>query len=296
MIQRQEKRPSEPRKAGVEEETSSSSLLRSTRNPLISEIRRQLGHGSSRGQDFFAIEGPRLLSEAIRAGIGIETFLATPSWDEDPGHAPLLRSLRAAAKTSRRVDARVMRALSDTEQPQGLLALARRPGLPALAPVLASAPLLLVLVDLQDPGNCGTLARSHLAFGGSLLITVGSTADLWAPKALRASAGAVFHLACLHFPSFADLRRHPLLQPIPLLAAVPQGGRPPVALPLDRPQALLIGNEGRGLSPAILGSCAEKVSLPMSVPSESLNAAVAGSLLLYELTRTCRPSSDSAAS
>ncbi len=149
----------------------------------------------------------------------------------------------------------------------------------------ASPPLVLVLAALQDPGNVGTLLRSAEAFGATAAILLAGTATPWSGKALRASVGSAFRLPLVPARDAADAAA--LLRPhrIRSYAAVASGGRGPLDAAFHQPAALWIGNEGAGLSAAELGACDERISLRMPGPVESLNAAVAGSLLLYEAAR-----------
>ena len=263
----------------------SMAILQSPRNPWICELRRLWTHSNFRRQRLFPIEGPKLIEEAGKAGIIMDTVLTTPRFEASSQHSALLANLRQTAGTYRLAEEQVLQSISNAEQHQGILALAQRPKTQSLEQLFSLPQFVLVLVDMQDPGNCGALARSHLAFGGRLLVTIGSTADPLSSKALRASAGAVLHLSLAHFRTFPEFHSHNLFSRLPLLAALPRGGRHPESLSAKIPAALLMGNESRGLPVEVLQICAEKISLPMADITESLNAAVAGSLLLYELGR-----------
>jgi TrmH family RNA methyltransferase len=176
-----------------------------------------------------------------------------------------------------------------TEQPQGIAALVHPPDFSSdmlfrgpSSHVLA--PLILVLAGLQDPGNVGTLLRSAEAFAASGVLLLPGTASPWNPKALRASAGSAFRVPAVNATE-ADaldlLARHN----IPAIAAVAREGTPISDAPLAGSCALLIGNEGAGLSDSLLAAAAHRITIPMPGNVESLNAAIAGSLLLYETAR-----------
>jgi TrmH family RNA methyltransferase len=141
--------------------------------------------------------------------------------------------------------------------------------------------MLVVLAGLQDPGNVGTLIRSAEAFGATGVLLLPGTASPWNPKALRASAGSAFRVPMLAI-SEADALNLLRDRHVPALAAVAHDGVTVAQAFLAEPAALLIGNEGAGLSPALLSAAARRVTIPMPGPVESLNAAIAGSLLLYE--------------
>jgi RNA methyltransferase, TrmH family len=179
-----------------------------------------------------------------------------------------------------------------TEQPQGIAALIHPPVFSADAIFRtpaphATAPLILVLAGLQDPGNVGTLLRSAEAFAASGVLLLPGTASPWNPKALRASAGSAFRVPAVNVTetdALGLLARHN----IPAIAAVAREGMPVNEAPLANACALLIGNEGAGLSDKLIARAAHRITIPMPGNVESLNAAIAGSLLLYEAARQRR--------
>ncbi len=260
-------------------------VLRSPGNPYIRKLRHFLSQSNFRHSDHFPIEGPKLIQEAIRAGLSFETILLTPRFENRPDAAPLLHSLHQQTRRFLQVEEDVLQALSDTCQSQGILGLAKKAMAPHLQSLTDITGIVLVLADLQDPGNCGTLIRTFLAFGGTVVATVGMTADPLSPKALRSSAGATLHVRSFHYTDFQEFQSHPVFSRIPLYAAVIRHGRLPSSFFAELPWGLVIGNESRGIPPEILDSCRDGISLPMEEITESLNAAVAGSLLLYELSR-----------
>jgi TrmH family RNA methyltransferase len=174
----------------------------------------------------------------------------------------------------------VFASAAGTEQPQGIAALVHPPASSADA-LFLDVPLILVLGGLQDPGNVGTLLRSAEAFGATGALLLPGTASPWNPKALRASAGSAFRMPTVSAnedEALTFLSKHRVLA----IAAVSRGGTPIEAAPLARPCALLIGNEGAGLSEKLIAAAQHRITIPMPGKVESLNAAIAGSLLLYE--------------
>lgn len=147
----------------------------------------------------------------------------------------------------------------------------------------ASAKRILMLSDLQDPGNLGTILRSACAFGTDSLILAGACADVYGPKALRASMGAAFRIRQLRIPDTSDAVLAVKARGRRVLATALSPESVPVTdLQLSADDVFLIGNEGNGLSRAILTLCDRSVILPMSGPMESLNAGVAASICLWE--------------
>jgi TrmH family RNA methyltransferase len=174
--------------------------------------------------------------------------------------------------------------------PQGIAALVHAPAWSVeQSCVPARKPLVLIAAGLQDPGNVGTLVRSAEAFGAACVLTTAGTVSPWNPKAVRASAGSAFRVPVMRVSTeeLTALRRDGL----DLFAAVAEesrSGPPPVAAAdadLTGACALMIGNEGAGLAAEWLELAAHRITIPTPGPVESLNAAIAGSLLLYEAAR-----------
>jgi len=166
----------------------------------------------------------------------------------------------------------ILVAVGDTVQPRSPVSVIPIPATPAVRDKDT-----LVMVDISDPGNVGTMIRSADAFGWDLA-AVGQTADPWSPKVLRAGAGA-------HFTSRISVSDHPFDEtPMPgldVVASVVSGG--PAPQRLDRPIALLVGSEAHGLAARTLEHADRTVSLAMPGGTESLNAAIAASILMYAL-------------
>lgn len=251
-------------------------LIESRQNPRVKELRAALARTGRTPSGLIAIEGEHLFAEAVRSRLrfasiflreGYQPSFALP---DDAEHLALPPDVFASAVA--------------TEQPQGIAALVHPPAITAEMLFRGPAPLILVLQALQDPGNVGTLIRSAEAFAANGLLLLPGTASPWNPKALRASAGSAFRVPVIN-ASEAEaldlLARHN----IPAIAAVARAGTPVNKAPLAGPCALLIGNEGAGLSESLLAAAARRITIPMLGNIESLNAAIAGSLLLYEASR-----------
>ena len=151
--------------------------------------------------------------------------------------------------------------------------------------MLQATPLVVIAAGLQDPGNLGTLVRSAEAFGATGMILLPGTVSLWNGKTLRASSGSAFRLPVIAMAAeeaFAALRAHG----VRLLAAVARDGE--AEADLRGPSALLLGNEAAGLPGEWIAAADARVTIPCPGPVESLNAAVAGSVLLYDAMRQRR--------
>jgi RNA methyltransferase, TrmH family len=262
--------------------------IESPKNPVIAEFMDCFSRGNSRKRPYIPVEGPQMIREAIQAGLQVEAGLFHQGFlDSEEGPATLDACSGSPARLYRTSE-RLLRKAAATENPQGILALIRKPVVADLNTIVSARVPVLALVDVQDPGNCGALIRTFLAFGGRLVLTVGSTADLYGPKVIRASAGSILRVVALHFATADEFRKTAPLDALPWVATCPSTGIPPQLCPLKPPFILLVGNEGSGLGPEILASCRERISLPTSQGVESLNAAVAGSLVIYELARSMR--------
>ena len=172
----------------------------------------------------------------------------------------------------------VLERVADAVTPQGVLAAARLP----VATLEAVRPgTVLVLCDLRDPGNVGTLVRTADATGAAGVVLCGPGVDPTNPKALRASAGSVFHVPVVVAEldeALADLRA----KGARVLASVVRGGADPATSDLAGPSALVIGNEATGLEESVVARCDGSLTIPMAGRAESLNAAMAGAMLAYE--------------
>jgi len=239
--------------------------LTSEKNPLLKAVRRAASRGSLTEDGFALAEGPHLLEEALRSRVEIGAVIATES--------------AAAGVEERRVVRvadRTFAQLSCTETPQGVLALVRPP-VWTMSDLLRGAPLVVLLDRIQDPGNAGAILRAAEAFGATGVVFLKGTVSPYNPKCMRGSAGSIFRV-----PLVAGVAED-ALPDLPLYAADPRA-----AMPLDRanlagPCAIVIGREGGGMSPALLRR-ATGVRIP-TTGVESLNAAVAAGILLYEARR-----------
>ena len=255
-------------------------LIESRQNPRVKELRAALARTGRTASGLVAIEGEHLVAEALRSHLRFATVFLRDNYQppfatpDDAEHLLLPPDVFLSAVA--------------TEQPQGIAALVHPPVFsPDTYPdtlFRGPATLILVLAGLQDPGNVGTLLRSAEAFAATGVLLLPGTASPWNPKALRASAGSAFRvpsLAANETEGLALLAQHN----IPAIAAIAREGTAVGEAPLAGPCALLIGNEGAGLSDSLLAAAAYRITISMPGNVESLNAAIAGSLLLYESAR-----------
>ena len=255
-------------------------IVQSRQNARVKELRAGFAHPSKTEQDRIAIEGEHLLLEALAARLNIPAIFIRA------GSEPFLSRIALPESTEIiSLPPDVFSSAVQTESPQGIAALieAQRFTLENILEA-SEAPLIVIAAALQDPGNLGTLVRSAEAFGAAGLITLPGTVSPWNQKALRASAGSVFRLpvvAAREGDVFPELTS----RQITVLAAAANQGEPVTSHDLTRSTALILGNEGSGIPPEILQRATGRVTIPIPGPVESLNAAIAGSILLYEASR-----------
>lgn len=265
---------------------SARAIITSRDNRWLKTFRTAL-RSSRPEENRIALEGVHLVTEAIRSGLKIEALLVSTSGEK---HLAELQSQLDHSTHVLRTSDKLFASVADTETPQGIAALVHAPE-SKLENMLVVAPLVIVLVAAQNPGNVGAILRSAEAFGATGVIATRGTAHPYSPKALRASSGS-----SLRLPVIADLAapialtqlRVSGLQILAASASQNSKAKRPDELDLRAPFALLIGNEGAGLPPEIERSADARIRIQLAEPVESLNAAVAASLILYEAARQRR--------
>lgn len=248
-------------------------VITSKSNERVKMLREALRGKASRPGELVGLEGPKLLEEAVKAGLDIEAVYVREGME--PAFA------RGFAGKLVVMSAEVFASATDTLTPQGLAVLVRIPAEKTVR-VEALRGVSLLVESVQDPGNLGTLIRSAEAFGAEAVFLTGESVNPWSPKVLRASAGSVFRMPIVRLASLESLNDEPKLS---LYAAMAQQAFVDNLLrtKLRFPCVLMVGNEGAGLSGEAVDAADGKIWIPCA--TESLNAGVAGSLLLYEAMR-----------
>ena len=229
----------------------------------------------------FVAEGVRSVEELLRSNIAIRGALVTTKLAAAPRGELLRRSLDESGVEVAELSEKEFLTAAETDSPQGVLAIGEVPvrSLHTLEiPILCR---ILVLDAVQDPGNVGTILRTASALGATATIALPGTVDLWNPKVIRSSMGAQFGHAAFH-AEWADLVKLLDRERIELWAADAQGEPLDLGRAVQR-LAIVVGNEGSGLSPAIRARAQRTISVPLASGVESLNVAVAAGILLYEL-------------
>jgi RNA methyltransferase, TrmH family len=239
------------------------------------ELRKAIRSGTLTSHGLLAVEGPNLLTEADKSGLEIIDVFALPE-----AMLPMV-----LPKALYQVPPALFKTIQDTEHSQGVIATVR-PRTFALQDVLEASPeLVIVLGRLQDPGNVGTILRIGESFGATGCIALPGTVSFYNSKVLRASAGSVFRLPHVAGIDSDEIFRALRLHNISIVGTSPTAGTTIDKWDWRKPAAIVVGNEGGGLSSEELGHCDTVLRIPHRTTVESLNSATAAAVVLYEAFR-----------
>jgi len=260
-------------------------IVQSKQNARLKELRRALSRPGQGERGLAGIEGLNLLHEALRASLRVAcVFVAHEARN------PLEGLALPPATEVLLVPRMLLNSALDTESPQPVAALVEPPDWTWAHMLKAqdkSSALVVLLAGIQDPGNLGTILRSAEAFGANGVVSLPGTVSCWNPKAVRASAGSVFRLPVLEMAAeecFGGLRE----AGVRIFTTDVDGTHAADRMNLAGPVAFLIGNEGNGVPEELAAQADGAITVPCPGPVESLNAAVAASVLLYETSRQRR--------
>jgi RNA methyltransferase, TrmH family len=255
--------------------------IESKDNARLKELRKALARPGAAGRGLAGIEGLKLLDEALRAGLRLATVFVAQ------GSERLIEAIRLSPETEILcLPKKLLDAALATDSPQPVAALVEPPNWSWQQLLIQNQKktLVVVLAGIQDPGNLGAILRSAEAFGATGVVSLPGTVSAWNPKAVRASAGSVFRVPLI--VTSAD-ECFPRLHSgdVTIWATVPIRAQAANEVNLAKAVALIIGNEGNGLPEELLARADGLIAIPCPGPVESLNAAVAASVLLYEASR-----------
>jgi TrmH family RNA methyltransferase len=258
--------------------------LTSSKNPLLKEVRKAILRGTLTAEGFAVAETFRLLEEALRSDSEVQAVLVAQSIRSAvENHIRGLSGPRVIA-----IPDELFREISSTETAQGVMTLVRPPNW-TLDQIFRGQSLTVVLDGVQDPGNAGSIVRAAEAFGASGVAFLKGSVNPYNPKCVRASAGSLFRVPCVHGVEESVLRAAIAQRRLDVYAAAAAGERALGDVDFRGHCALIIGSEGHGVSETLRAS-AVALRIPTS-GVESLNAAMAAGILLYEARcqRTVRP-------
>lgn len=295
--------------AGHRTAQDAADVITSRDNRWVKMFRAGL-RGSGPAQDeAIAVEGPKLIEDALRHGLEAEAVMVSESAERYM--EPILRAASASeagiarSRVFRSTD-KIFESMSGTEAPQGVAALFRQPqwdfedllrGAGAGSEEFGERgakglPLIVVLAGVQDPGNVGTVLRSAEAFGATGVVAARGTADPWSPKAVRASAGSALRLPLLRGMALPVLLAQLKVSHVAVIAAAAaahsadgETAAGETRADFSKPCAIFIGSEGAGLPHEVESAADARMAISMAKSVESLNAGVAASILLYEAAR-----------
>ena len=251
-------------------------MITSSQNSKIKLVRALLGRAKERRDaNAFVVEGVRLVEEAVTRDWRFETVLYDKSLSERG--KSLVERLRSRGVEVEEISDGLMRSVSETETPQGILAILKLTQLP----IANSLDFVLIPDQIRDPGNLGTLLRTAAAAGVQAVLLPPETTDVFAPKVLRSSMGAHFQLP-IHSMMWDEIKVQTKGLQVYL---ADMDGRSCWETDLRQPLALIIGGEAEGVSEEARMLTTQKISIPMAGNVESLNAGVAGSVLMFEVVR-----------
>jgi TrmH family RNA methyltransferase len=260
------------------------SQLTSRDNPLLKTI-RLISSGSRRAPSHLVLaEGIRVLEQATRSKYEIEAVVFSEHFGSSERGQSLLQAWRSKGVRLFRTGAKLFESVSDVQNPQGALALMRVPEtcLSEMAPV--SNALILCACEIQDPGNLGTLIRAAAAAGATMTCTTKGTVSARSPKSVRASAGLFFHMPVVEHVETSDLLNHCARNSIRLYRTDTRQGSAHTETDLQSSCAIMLGNEAAGLSDSDLAEI-PSIHIPMAKGVESINVAMAGTIILFEAFR-----------
>lgn len=245
---------------------------------LARDLRRRRARERQR---LFVAEGVRAVEELLASPLTIRGVLVAPQLADAPRGAALVESARRRTVDLAHVDEREFASAAETESPQGVLAIAEIPERALDDLALPDRARLVVLDAVQDPGNVGTILRTSAALGAAAVVAMPGTVDLWNAKVVRSAMGALFH-SSVYMSTWAELDTFRARHAVVLWGAEAEGTPLELLQPPER-LALLVGNEGAGLSSEGRARIGQSVSIPIASAVESLNVAVATGIILYQL-------------
>jgi len=274
----------------------------SLKNPRIADLRSLARQRRARAESHrFIIEGPKLIEEALRVGIVLDAVYV----DEAALRSTASRRVEDVLDLVTTTDVEVwslgegaLNKVSTSSTPQPMLAVAQSTpkGIEFLEDLLPAPTFVLVAVDINDPGNMGTVTRTAVAAGADAVVVLGQSVDVWSPKVVRSSAGSIFHVRMIVEPDTETVLEMLGDAELHRLALAGTSPTPVHQADLTQPIALIVGSEAHGLPEGLDRMVDQWVSIPMHGPTESLNVAMAATIASYETLRQRMLASETLAS
>ena len=258
-------------------------MITSKDNETVKHVLKLVKSASYRkSRSLFTAEGMRLCRDGVRSGFAPELFLYTEQAKSK--YSADFDEILAASKKSIEVSQDIFLRISDTKSPQGFFCVYNMLDKQKFLYKISKRESYLALERIQDPSNLGTILRTAEAVGINGVILSADCCDHFSPKVVRGSMGAVFRLPIMVCESFPEYIYNLTKDGTDTFAAVPRDGENVTDIVFDG-GVMLIGNEGSGLSEEAVSVCSKKVTIPMKGRAESLNAAAAATVLMWEMVR-----------
>lgn len=235
----------------------------------------------------FLIEGAKGIAEAVAKGVRIRDFVVSESFWKTQGRAILAQDVDVLTV----IDDKLMREISTQTTPAGIVATADMPSFEwddVFAGGAGQAPLVVIAHAIQDPGNLGTIFRTALAASATGVVCTRGTVDCFNPKVVRAASGALFAMPCMWDVPLAEVVARVRERGVRVVAAEPTAAETLFDCDLRGPIAIVLGNEGQGFTAEDLELVDQQVSIPMNPSSESLNVAICGAIVLFNVVQQRR--------
>ncbi len=260
-------------------------LISSAANPLVKRVRALADRRHRRREGAFFVEGVQPVWQAVTAGVEIDTLIVAPDLLSDSPALGMVAEQEARGTRVARLGRELFGRLSDRDGPSGLAAIVR--GRVATLDDLSVGPdsVLVVLHEIGNPGNLGTIIRTADATGSAGVVLLGDTTDPFAPAAVKASMGAIFAVPVAHVRDPGELFEWTSARGLCVVTTSAHADGDHWTTRFPSPLALLLGSEGNGLPPELLARGDLRVRIPMAGTAHSLNLAVAAGVLLYEIRR-----------
>ena len=259
--------------------------ITSVKNPLVKRIRSLAQRKYRERERLFFIEGIRAVEEAVVTDAVIDHIVYAPERLRSTMAIEIIRKLESKGVQVTSLSEDVFDAISEREEGQGIGALVRIHPMMLDDLTIGSDALVMALVEPRDPGNLGSIVRTAEGAGASAVIIVGRGADLYDPKSVRASMGALFALPVVGVDEFETFMVWAKGQGLEVVATSAHAERPYFDLDLTNPLALVLGPERGGLEESVIRGCSAVVAIPMRGSSSSLNLSAAAAVLIYEALR-----------
>ncbi len=259
----------------------------SIHNPRLKYVRRLANHRFRDKEKKFLVEGIRFVEEILASGWPVEMLVYSKKVTENPRAKNIIETAAAGKVSLFEVEDGLFGELAETSTPQGILAVApQRRNSPEDLQAGEGENALLVLVDgVQDPGNLGAIVRSADAAGAAGVVLFKGTADIYNPKALRATMGSIFHLPVIQGAGTEDIMAYLTRRGIKIVAGDPRAGKAIFEVDLKVPCAIAVGGEAGGIGAMVKENVDELARIPMPGRAESLNVAISAGIMLYEALR-----------